>query len=100
MNRTRAALGMILTLLFASSAYTPAQLTETHSFTGLNRPVPEGDASGIHDVRLISSDGQRLSSVKQMLREICDYNAELYAYLRHISGANCKTPTGHSGSFE
>jgi subtilisin-like proprotein convertase family protein len=64
-----------------------AQTTETHSFTNLNRAIPDGDASGLSDVRTVTSAIAQLSSVRVKLHIAGEYNGDLYAYLRHVQGS-------------
>src|SRR5262245_27628210 len=63
-----------------------AQVAETHSFTNLNQLIPDGNASGRHDVRTISSAIGNLGSVRVKLELVGEFNGDLYAYLRHIQG--------------
>lgn len=77
-------LTFLLTLGLAGTA--SAQLTETHSFTNLNRAVPDGNQSGLAEFREVASSISALSSVRVKLRIAGEYNGDLYAYLAHDSG--------------
>lgn len=62
-----------------------AQVTETHTFTG-TRAVPDGNASGLHDVRTIASAITNISGLKVRLKVTGEFNGDLYAYVRHSTG--------------
>jgi len=62
-----------------------AGFNETNRFQGLNRIIPDGNASGASDVRVISSPIPELSSVRVHLRIRGEFNGDLYGYLRHIT---------------
>jgi subtilisin-like proprotein convertase family protein len=76
------ALSLVLAPLCAT-----AQTIETHSFTNLNREVPDGSASGISDVRALSSAVASISSVRVKLRMNGEYDGDLYGFLRHANSA-------------
>jgi subtilisin-like proprotein convertase family protein len=83
----RNAVGLVVTVLLVSE--TPrleAQITETNSFTNLNKPIPDGNAAGLHDVRIVSSAIVNLSSVRLNLHVTGEFNGDLYSYVRHIQG--------------
>ncbi len=63
-----------------------AQLTETHSFTNLNRPLPDGSASGLAEFRNVTSAIRSLTSVRVKLKIAGEFNGDLYGYLTHGSG--------------
>jgi hypothetical protein len=71
-------------LLMSGSLPLRAQITKTNSFTNLNKVIPDGNSSGLHDVRTISSTIPQLSSVRLKLRVTGEFNGDLYGYLRHI----------------
>jgi subtilisin-like proprotein convertase family protein len=77
---------LVALLLISGSQALQAQITETNSFTNLNQAIPDGDASGLHDVRTINSVIPQLSSVRLRLRVTGEFNGDLYGYLRHIRG--------------
>ena len=78
---------LLVTLLLMSGSLTlQAQITETNSFTNLNETIPDGNSSGLHDVRTITSAIAHLSSVRLKLRVIGEFNGDLYGYVRHIRG--------------
>ena len=84
LNLRRALIFAYIALMLAANVCLEAQLLETYSFTGLNRPLPDGNTSGIQDVRVISSAISHISSVKVRLRVAGEYNGDLYAYVRCI----------------
>lgn len=84
MHKLRATLLLVL-LAAASPSLLHAQVTETHTFT-TNRVVPDGNASGLHDVRSVSSAVANIASVKVRLRISGEFNGDLYGYVRHSSG--------------
>ena len=84
MKKATVLLGTLL--LMSGSLPLQAQITETNSFTNLNVAIPDGNSSGLHDVRTISSAIPRLSSVRLRLRVTGEFNGDLYGYLRHIRG--------------
>ena len=51
-----------------------AQITETNSFTNLNQAIPDGNASGLHAVRAITSAIAHLSSARLNLRVTGEFN--------------------------
>lgn len=60
-----------------------AQITESYTFT-TNRVVPDGKASGLSEVRSVSSAIANIASVKVRLKIDGEFNGDLYAYLRHV----------------
>ncbi|MGD1086477.1 MAG: MBG domain-containing protein [Verrucomicrobiota bacterium] len=79
----------ILVLLPLLGAATPlllrAQTTETYTFT-TNRLLPDGNPSGLSDVRLLNSAIGDITSVTVNLKITGEFNGDLYGYLRHASG--------------
>src|SRR5258708_38660288 len=63
-----------------------AQVAEVHTFTNLNRLIPDGNADGLSDVRTMTSSIVSLSSLRLRLRVAGEFNGDLYSYLRHIQG--------------
>ena len=59
----KATVMLMAMLLLLGGLSLKAQITETNSFTNLNEAIPDGNASGLHDVRAISSAIPHLSSV-------------------------------------
>jgi subtilisin-like proprotein convertase family protein len=77
---------ILLVLLAAvSPLLLRAQTTESFTFT-TNRLVPDGNFSGLSDVRTISSAIGNISSLKVHLKVAGEFNGDLYAYLRHTNG--------------
>lgn len=72
-----------LAILAAGLLPAGAQLTETVTFSGLNKPIPDGSFSGLSDRRTVTSAVTSLSSVKVRLQMAGEYNGDLYVYLRH-----------------
>lgn len=62
-----------------------AQTTESYTFT-TNRLVPDGNASGLSDVRNLNSAIGIISSVQVRLKITGEFNGDLYGYLRHTNG--------------
>lgn len=62
-----------------------AQTTETYTFA-TNRLVPDGNPSGLADVRTINSAIGNIASVTVHLNMSGEFNGDLYGYLRHSSG--------------
>jgi subtilisin-like proprotein convertase family protein len=78
---------LLVTLwLMSGSLPLQAEITQTNSFMNLNQAIPDGNASGLHDVRTISSAIPHLASVRLKLRVAGEFNGDLYGYLRHILG--------------
>lgn len=78
----------MLLLGFLAAASPPllqGQITETHTFT-TNRVVPDGNASGLHDVRNVPSAIVNIAGVKVRLKINGEFNGDLYGYVRHSSG--------------
>jgi len=103
---------VLLTLLlgWAAAPIVRAQTTESFTYT-TNRLVPDGNASGLHDVRVSSSAIGTISSLKVRLKIAGEFNGDMYAYLRHVqngvtnisvllnrSGAMSTNPAGYAGS--
>ena len=82
----KATVMLMAMLLLLGGLSLKAQITETNSFTNLNEAIPDGNASGLHDVRAISSAIPHLSSVRLRLRVTGEFNGDLYGYVRHIRG--------------
>src|SRR2546425_3774853 len=79
------AFGLIVTLLLVSaSPRLQAQITEIHSFTNLNKSIPDGKATGMSDVRTVASAIVNLTAVRVKLRVAGEFNGDLYGYARHI----------------
>jgi subtilisin-like proprotein convertase family protein len=76
-------------LLVLLGAGTPsllqAQTTETYTFT-TNRLVPDGNPSGLSDVRTLNSAIGTIASVTVHLNITGNFNGDLYGYLTHSSG--------------
>jgi hypothetical protein len=81
-KRAVAFLAALLLVSFGSRVR--AQTTETNSFTNLDKLIPDGSPSGLHDVRTITSSVLNLSSLRVKLRIIGEFDGDLYGYLRHI----------------
>jgi subtilisin-like proprotein convertase family protein len=71
-------------LLTLSGSLASAQFVDTHTFTSVNKIIPDGNASGLSDSRVISSPIAQLSKVRVTLRIQGEFNGDLYAYLRHV----------------
>jgi subtilisin-like proprotein convertase family protein len=84
-NMIRRAMLLLGFLAAAAPPWLQGQIIETQTFT-TNRVVPDGNASGLHDVRSLSSSIAQLTSVKVNLKVNGEFNGDLYGYLRHSSG--------------
>lgn len=80
-------IAILLLVLLGAAATLPiqAQTTETYTFT-TNRVVPDGDASGLSEVRNVTSAIGVISSLKVRLKMTGEFNGDLYGYVRHSSG--------------
>ncbi len=77
---------ILLVLLAAvSPLLLQGQTIESYTFT-TNRLVPDGNASGLSDVRNINSAIGTISSLKVRLKVTGEFNGDLYGYVRHASG--------------
>ena len=76
----------IFIVLAAGLATGRAALTETFSFSGINRAVPDGNPAGMIDGRTISSAITSISSITVGLNISGGYNGDLYITLQHSSG--------------
>ncbi len=86
MTMQRIKVTILLALLgTAASPLLRAQITESYTFT-TNRLVPDGNASGISDVRNLSSAIGAIASVTVRLKITGEFNGDLYGYLRHTNG--------------
>jgi len=59
--------------------------TETIRFSNLEKLIPDGNAPGLSDVRVVSSSIVTLSSVRIQLRIDGQFNGDLYGYVRHTT---------------
>lgn len=76
---------LLLALLGLATPLLQAQTIETYTFT-TNLLVPDGNASGLADVRNINSAISNITGLKVTLNVTGEFNGDLYAYLRHSSG--------------
>lgn len=76
---------ILLVLLSTAEPLLRAQTSETYTFT-TNRLVPDGNLSGLSDVRNINSAIGTITSLKVRLKLTGEFNGDLYGYLRHSSG--------------
>ncbi len=88
MKQPASCLVFLLVLILSVSLAPPAsgQYAESHSFTGLNKFVPDDGAFGVHDVQMVTSAVTRLSGLRVNLRVVGEFNGDLYGYVRHIQG--------------
>jgi len=76
---------ILLLLLVPHAGLLHAQTTESFTFT-TNRVVPDGNFSGLNDVRTITSSVGNISTLKVRLKLAGEFNGDVYAYLRHTNG--------------
>ena len=74
----------LVLLVLVAGLRVQAQTTETHSFTNLNRSIPDGNSAGMRDVRMVPSAIRRISSARVRLRIDGEFNGDLYGYVRRI----------------
>ena len=77
---------LVMTLMLAICQHGAGQTTESHSFLNFNRPVPDGNAAGLSDMRSLSSTITDISTLRVKLNIAGEFNGDLYGYLRHIQG--------------
>jgi subtilisin-like proprotein convertase family protein len=79
----------LIILLVLLAAVSPlllqAQTTESFTFT-TNLLVPDGNLSGLSDVRNVNSAIGNVSSLQVRLKITGEFNGDLYAYLRNTNG--------------
>ncbi len=67
-----------------------AQTNETFTFNSFNGasslPIPDGDASGVSDIRSVSSAITKIGSMTVTLNIAGNFNGDLYVYLSHGTG--------------
>jgi len=63
-----------------------AQPTEIHSFTNLNRTIPDGNPSGLAEFRTVPSTIGSITAVKVKLNVAGNFNGDLYGFLTHSTG--------------
>lgn len=73
-------------LLLAAGASLAAPAAETHSFSSINKLIPDGNLAGLSDRHTIASSVLRVDAVRVSLRIAGEFNGDLYAYLRHLQG--------------
>jgi hypothetical protein len=78
-------LKLLVLLAAVSPLLLQAQTIESFTFT-TNRLVPDGNFSGLSDVRNVTSAVGSISSLTVHLKVTGEYNGDLYAYLRHTNG--------------
>jgi len=90
---------LLVLLLLVTGLCGKAQTIETFSFTNLNRNIPDGNASGLSDVRTVTSAVVNASSVRIKLRVAGEFNGDLYGYVRqiHATGTNFCVLLNRSG---
>src|ERR1035437_4679419 len=76
---------IMMLCLWAATPLLQAQTIETYTFT-TNRLVPDGDASGMSDIRHVPSAIATITAVKVRLKIAGEFNGDLYGYVRHSSG--------------
>jgi len=76
---------ILLLLLIAIKPLLQAQTTDSFTFT-TNQIVPDGNFSGLSDVRNISSGIGSITSLKVRLKIAGEFNGDLYGYIQHSSG--------------
>ena len=69
-----------------AQSWLQGQLIETHSFTNLNKAIPDGKAYGMSDIQTVSSDISNLTAVRIKLQIAGEFNGDIYGYVRHIQG--------------
>lgn len=79
------AIVLLVLLAAVSPLLLQAQTTESFTFT-TNRLVPDGNFSGLSDVRTVTSAIGNISSLTVHLKVAGEFNGDLYAYLRHTNG--------------
>src|SRR6266487_4650783 len=88
MKAKKVLLGIFPVLATALAAQ--AQIIETYTFTTFGgQPsvaIADGNASGVSDVRSLSSAITAIGSLTVSLNISGEFNGDLYAYLRHDSG--------------
>ena len=78
---------IILLVLLAAVSPLLLQAQTTESFTFItNRLVPDGNFSGLNDVRSVTTAVGNISSLNVRLKVAGEYNGDLYVYLRHTNG--------------
>jgi subtilisin-like proprotein convertase family protein len=109
MKAKKVLLGLFLVLPSAFTAQ--AQNFETYTFTTFggqaSLAIADGSASGVSDVRPLSSAITAIGSLTVFLQISGEFNGDLYAYLRHDSGfsillnrpgRNTGSPSGYGDS--
>ena len=77
-------LWMVALGLIAGTRPVAAQSTEVHSFPNLNKVIPDGNATGLSEVEMVTSSIGDLTSLRVGLHVAGDFNGDLYGYLRHV----------------
>lgn len=111
MKQCRLLLAATALMLTAFTYNLTAQTVDTHRFSAVNRPVPDGHASGLSDRRTIDSTVARISRLRVTLSIAGEFNGDLYAYLRHVTpgttnfcvllnraGKSASLPSGYADS--
>src|SRR5213594_3804083 len=88
MKTKKVLLGLLPVLASALTAH--AQNFETYTFTTFggqpSLAIPDGSASGVSDLRSVSSAITAIGNFTVFLNISAEFNGDLYAYLRHDSG--------------
>ena len=72
-------------LVALSVTAAPAAITQVFSFSGINQAVPDGNPTGLVDVRQVTSTIDIIQSLEIRLDIAGSYNGDLYAYIQHGS---------------
>jgi subtilisin-like proprotein convertase family protein len=96
-------------VLALSGPFASAQFTDTHTFASVNKIIPDGNASGLSDSRVISTPIAQISKVRVTLRIQGEFNGDLYGYVRQVradstnfcvlfnrTGKNALSPSGYA----
>ena len=75
-------LWLICAVLWVAVVNASAQSVETHSFTALNRLLPDGNPAGFSDRRAVTSSIVNISKVRVKLQLSGEFNGDVYGYLR------------------
>jgi subtilisin-like proprotein convertase family protein len=68
------------------SATVVAATAEVHSFTDINKLIPDGNLAGLSDSRSVTSTVLQITSLRVHLQVAGEFNGDLYGYLRHVDG--------------
>src|SRR4051812_19920200 len=87
-SSVRLCLSFLLLIVTVTVTRSFSQTAEQFTFSSLGKQIPDGAATGVNDIRTVSSSIASLSSIRVRLHIIGEFNGDIYGYLRHIAAGS------------